>query len=108
MCTRVRPSIRDLAAAWKIATKGVHHIKPRPFEAGALEGIPRDAGGLAPASSPGMAAGREAILENVLASTGVPASEALDVQARHSGGFMTSKPCLKGAIGSAYSKTWKV
>jgi len=104
----VGPLDDALATAWKIASRGDHGVKPRPFEAGALKDMPRDVSGLAPASDPGAAAARKAIFENVLASTQVPVSEALDIQARLSGAFMTSKACLRGAIGTAYKKTWKV
>jgi hypothetical protein len=38
----------------------------------------------------------------------VPLAEALDIQARHSGDFMTTKACLGGVIGGMYKKTVKI
>ena len=51
---------------------------------------------------------RKAILDAVRAACGVPLSEALEVQARHSGEFMVSGECRAGVIGAACKKTMAV
>jgi enoyl-CoA hydratase/carnithine racemase len=97
-----------LAAAWKIVSGGDAGIPMRRLEEGALSDLPTDASGLAGPADAAAAAGREAIFNNIIASLKVPLSEALTVQARHSGEFMTTKPCLRGAIGSACKKVMTV
>jgi hypothetical protein len=53
-------------------------------------------------------AARKAILENVLSSCGSALSEAIDIQARHSAGFMSGKYCQKGRIGAEFTKTMTI
>jgi hypothetical protein len=55
-----------------------------------------------------MLAGRKAILENVRDSCGATLADALEIQARHSGGFMTSRECQHGVIGAMYKRTMEV
>ncbi len=56
-----------------------------------------------------MEAGREAILETQSAPRPrSPLGEALELQARHSGSFMTTAACRRGVIGAAYEKTMLV
>jgi hypothetical protein len=52
-----------------------------------------------------MEAGRKAILDTVRAATSSTLSEALEIQARHSGGFMTGDACRQGVIGTTWKKT---
>jgi enoyl-CoA hydratase/carnithine racemase/3-hydroxyacyl-CoA dehydrogenase len=92
-----------IAAAWKIAEGGDHGLKQRPLEQGALKGLPGDPG-VSPSGDPSMEAARKAIFDNVIQSCTATLADAVEVQARHSAGFMTSKPCRKGAIGSMASK----
>jgi hypothetical protein len=83
----------------KIASgEGAHGLKRREVVRSALKGVPSDIPGLRP--SPG----REAISKCVQASCGVSYDEALEVQARHSAEFMTSKGCNSGVVGQAYGK----
>ena len=65
-------------------------------------------GELAAASGPAMEAGRKAIIGTIEAATRAKLSEALEIQARHSGGFMTGEACRAGIIGSAWKKTMLV
>ena len=51
-----------------------------------------------------MEGARKAIMDCIQASCSVALSEALDVQAKHSGNFMTSKLCQRGAIGAEAKK----
>ena len=95
-----------LKTAWAIATHGDHGLTMRPVETGALTGVAD--GSMAEFAGSGNEAGVRAILENIRASCGTSLSEALDVQARHSAGFMSSGECRKGAIGATYARTMTV
>jgi len=96
------PLEEALAAAWQLASGG--GAERRRVVAEPLAGI---AEALPPAPATGEAAAdaaRHAIRETVIASSGVPLSEALDVQSRHSAAFMTSKACRGGVVGTAWAK----
>jgi enoyl-CoA hydratase/carnithine racemase len=92
----------------KLLTDGDHGLKMRPLETGALSGLPKDGAGFAAAEDAAAEAARGAILANVMDSCGKKLSDALEVQAKHSAGFMSSKWCQKGIIGATYAKTMKV
>jgi hypothetical protein len=47
-------------------------------------------------------------MDCVQASCGVPLAEALEIQAKHSAGFMVTKECRKGAIGASAKKVLEV
>jgi enoyl-CoA hydratase/carnithine racemase len=98
----------SIQTAWKIASGGDHGIKRRDFADGALVGVDKALPSLSAAGSPGMEAGRKAIVEAVRASCSATVGDALELQAGHSGRFMTSKSCLKGVVGSLYQKTVKI
>ncbi|MBU0520046.1 hypothetical protein KJ564_14050, partial [bacterium] len=89
-----------LQKVWAIASGGEHGIPLRRVEENPVS-IPTELAGFVDGVTPGA----KAIMDCVQASCGVSLSEALEVQARHSAGFMTSKACKKGAIGSAAKKT---
>jgi enoyl-CoA hydratase/carnithine racemase len=95
-----------LKTAWAIATHGDHGLTMRPVETGALTGVAD--GSMGEFAGSGNEAGVRAILENIRASCGATLAEALEVQARHSAGFMTSAACRKGAIGAASARTLTV
>ena len=88
-----------LQTAWKLATGGDHGLKMRPLNEGALKDVPGYAKA-ADSTDPAMEGARIAIMDCIQASCGAPLSEALGIQAKHSGNFMTSKLCRKGAIGT--------
>ncbi len=91
-------SVEDaLSTAWKIASGGDHGIALRKLEEGAFS-IPTEVAGI-PATD-----ASKAIMDCIQASCGVPLSQALEIQAKHSAGFMVSKLCNKGVIGSAAKK----
>jgi enoyl-CoA hydratase/carnithine racemase len=101
-------SLEDvLKVTWKIVTDGDHGLTMRKVEEGALKDVPKEISGLAPGDAATEAA-RKAILQNVLSSCGTTLSEALDIQAKHSAGFMSGAYCQKGSIGAEYTKTMKV
>ncbi|HEY7789278.1 MAG TPA: hypothetical protein VIC33_02080 [Vicinamibacterales bacterium] len=96
-----------LSTAWALAA-GTSNIKRRSFEEGALKGLPGTAPDLPAVEGPALDAARKAIVDSVHASCGAPLAEAIHVQARHSGAFMTSSACRKGRVGSEFAKTMVV
>ncbi len=94
-----------LQIAYTIASGGDHSLPMRGLEEGSLEGAAKAVPKLVTASGPGMEAGRMAILDTVRAATSATLAEALEIQARHSGGFMMSEACRRGIIGTAWQKT---
>jgi len=97
-----------LKIAYSIASDGDHGLAMRDLERGSLDGVVDAVGKLATASGPGMEAGRKAIVDTIRAATTANLGEALEIQAKHSGGFMMSKACHQGVIGSAWKKTMLV
>lgn len=96
-----------LQKVWMIVTGGDHGLRLRKVEEGALS-IPREVPGLTASDDPLIEAARKAIMDTIRASCEVPLSQALEVQAKHSAGFMVTKPCQKGVIGSSARKIMKV
>jgi len=94
-----------LQIAYTIASDGGHSLAMRGLEEGSLDGAAEPIPKLVTASGPGMEAGRKAILDTIRAATTCTLQEALDIQARHSGGFMISEACQQGVIGTAWKKT---
>jgi enoyl-CoA hydratase/carnithine racemase/3-hydroxyacyl-CoA dehydrogenase len=94
-----------LKVAYTVAAGLDHGLQRRGLEEGPLDGVTATVGEMAAASSPGMEAGRKAIVETIRAATGATLAEALEIQAKHSGGFMTSDACRRGIIGIAWKKT---
>jgi enoyl-CoA hydratase/carnithine racemase len=99
------PLADGLQVAWQIASGGEHGVArravvERPLDVSAVQ-VPY----LNESASP---EGRKAIIDTVRAACGAGLSDALEVQARHSGGFMTHDACRKGVIGTAHRKTMVV
>jgi enoyl-CoA hydratase/carnithine racemase len=94
--------------AWAVASGGDHGLVRRDLIEDPLDGVVEAVPGLPAASSPGMEAGRKAIVETIRAATSSRSSEALEIQAKHSGGFMTDDACRQGVIGTAWKKTVQV
>ena len=55
-----------------------------------------------------MEAARKAIVDTAREAGGAKLSDALVIQAKHSGAFMAGPACQKGMIGTAYKKTVKL
>jgi len=87
-----------LRAAMKIASGGDHGLKVRALEEKPLKDVPTEIPGLS------HNAAREAISKCVQAACSAPLGEALEIQARHSGDFMTSEHCRKGFVGQTYQR----
>jgi enoyl-CoA hydratase/carnithine racemase len=94
-----------LQIAYTVASDGKHGLTRRALEDGVFDGVVEAVPDLPPAASPEMEAGRKAILDTVSAATSATLGEALDIQAKHSGGFMTDDACKRGVIGTAWKKT---
>ncbi len=95
-----------LAKAWAIASGGDHGLRRRPVAEGALN-LPSDTG-VPDSGIPSMEIARKAILDCARAACSTTLAQALDVQAKHSAGFMLSKACQKGVVGTTAAKTLKV
>ena len=94
--------------AWAIASGADHGIAKRKVEAGTIADVSQAVPQLPKAGSPSVEAARKAILACAVASCGTTLAEALEVQARHSAGFMLTKECQRGVVGMDYMKTMKV
>ncbi len=70
--------------------------------------ISSDVAGLSTPEDPAVEVARKAIMDCVQASCSVPLSQALDIQAKHSAGFMTGSACKRGMIGSSWKKTMDI
>ncbi|MFH1529399.1 MAG: hypothetical protein ABIK09_01550 [Pseudomonadota bacterium] len=99
------PQDEALKTAWSLAT-GAAGIPKRPVVEEALTGLPTEVS--LPAGGPATEAARRAILGTIQGACGVPLSEALAVQARHSAEFMVTQACKKGVVGGEYNKTMRV
>jgi len=97
-----------LQIAYTIASGGDHSLAKRGLEEGSLDGVAEGVPKLTPASGPGMETGRKAILDTIRAATSATLAEALEIQAKHSGGFMIGEACRHGIIGTAWQKTMRV
>jgi enoyl-CoA hydratase len=91
-----------LRVAWKIATGGDHGLLARKLSADA---VPVEEPAQLPLAPDAAAdAARKAVLDCIRDSCRVPLSEALNVQAKHSGAFMSDKLCKAGMIGNDAAK----
>jgi enoyl-CoA hydratase/carnithine racemase len=94
-----------LEKAWQIASGGDHGLARRPLAEGALAKVTEVMPPLDDAGDPNVAEARKAIFDAVEAACGAPLAEALEIQAKRSGAFMSSMACRNGAIGTAFRKT---
>jgi enoyl-CoA hydratase/carnithine racemase len=94
--------------AWKIASGGDHGLKLRKVAEGNIKDVTKEMPKLEASDDPGMEEARKAIINSIQNSCNATLSEAISIQSKLSGNFMTTTLFKKGAIGSAYSKTWQV
>jgi enoyl-CoA hydratase/carnithine racemase len=94
-----------LKTVWSIAKGGDHGLARRKLEDGALSGMPTDISGLPPTDSPASESARTAIMKCIQDACGTALADAIDVQAKHSAGFMVTKACKEGQIGADFTKT---
>jgi enoyl-CoA hydratase/carnithine racemase len=96
-----------IGTAWDLASGPAGGVKRRVVEKGALSSVPRDVAGLPPVEGATVAA-REAIMLCIQKSCAAILTDALAVQAKISGDFMTSKECRAGRVGQEYARTMEV
>ncbi|MEE9443593.1 MAG: hypothetical protein V3V99_13090 [candidate division Zixibacteria bacterium] len=96
-----------IKTAWSIASGGDHGLPLRKAEEKPLSGIPNNIG-LTDSGNPATEAARKVIMDCIRNSCESPISEALEIQAKHSADFMSSKYCQKGMIGSEAVKVMSV
>ena len=101
------PMRDSLETVWSLASGKAAGLTMRRLDEGVLKGIPADIG-LSASGSPATEAARTAIMETIRRSCGVPLSEALDVQARHSAHFTVTSFCREGSIGAEHQRTMMV
>jgi len=99
------PLEESLKVVWDLATEGDSGVARRKVAAHALEGVPREVGGLPASGGPATEAARKAIMGSIQSSCSSTLAEALQVQTRHSAEFMTTSWCRKGRVGSEYART---
>lgn len=95
----------SLKTVWNIVTDGNHNLPLRKLDSNGLKGLPREISGLDQTGDPGTEAARKAIFKTIQDSCQASLADALDIQSRHSAEFMVSTFCMKGAVGTEYSKT---
>jgi enoyl-CoA hydratase/carnithine racemase/3-hydroxyacyl-CoA dehydrogenase len=96
-----------LAMVWRLASGEAAGLKRRKVDGGVLKDVPADVG-VSASDSPATEAARQAILASIRDSCGVPMSEALEVQAKHSGDFTATSFCRQGSIGTEHQRTMMV
>ncbi len=98
-------SLNDcLKKVWQIASQKDHSLPLRKLEKADFN-ISSEGLDLPQTGNKLIIAGRKAIFDCVKASCAADYNNSIDIQAKHSAGFMTSKDCKKGAIGKNYQKT---
>ncbi|RME86352.1 MAG: enoyl-CoA hydratase/isomerase family protein, partial [Planctomycetota bacterium] len=101
------PLNKILPLAWNLASGEEVSLKPRKLEESSLNGFPSSPPPLSKAGETREKA-REAIFQTIQKSCSLTLDEALEVQARMSGDFMSSSLCQKGVLGQNYSKTVQI
>jgi enoyl-CoA hydratase/carnithine racemase/3-hydroxyacyl-CoA dehydrogenase len=96
-----------LKKVWMVVTGGKHGIQERTLQVEAMK-VPSGVSGIPPSDNPMMEAARKSIMDCIQASCGVSISEALEIQAKHSAGFMLTRECRRGAIGASAKKVLNV
>ena len=101
------PMESSLAKVWQLASGQSPSLPLRKLNESPLKGWPSGMG-LPDSGNPTIEAARKAILQSILDSCGVPLSEALAIQARHSAEFFRTRACREGSLGAECLKTMSV
>ncbi len=101
------PMQDSLQTAWSLASGKAAGLTMRRLDEGTLKDIPADVG-VPVSGSPATEAARQAIMQSIRHSCGVPLSEALDLQARHYADFTVTSFCREGSIGAEHQRTMMV
>jgi len=98
-------SLNDcLRKTWQIASGKDHSLPLRKLEKSGFD-ISAEGLDIPESGNKLTVAGRKAIFDGAKAACAADYNQSIDIQARHSAGFMVSKNCKKGAIGKNYQKT---
>jgi len=97
-----------LKMAWNIAKSGENIMTKRQINIDTIDNLPADVGGLPDTENQVTVAARKAIMDSIKSSCNATLSEAIDVQAKHSANFMTTKYCNNGFVGNDYKKTMEI
>ncbi len=107
LCDYTGTEEEALEMAWKLANEEDHSLTLRKVVENAVTGIPSDIQLPAPDNA-GMEAARKAIMETIVDACNASLSDALSIQSKHSGNFMTSNYCKRGMVGSAFNQVMNV
>jgi enoyl-CoA hydratase/carnithine racemase len=97
-----------LPLAWSLAGGEDVDVDRRPLALGPLAAIADEVAAPEETGDAAVDSARRVIYETVLASTGVPLADALEVQSKHSAAFFSHEACRRGVVGTAWAKTTKV
>ncbi|UCE05240.1 MAG: enoyl-CoA hydratase/isomerase family protein [bacterium] len=97
-----------LKMAWKIAVSKDVVLPRRKLIEDKLKNIPAEVSELSESDNPATEAAREAVFKCIRNCCDATLSEALTLQAKHSGDFMTTPHCQNGSIGMEFKKTMVV
>ena len=92
-----------LKKVWQIVNNKDHGLPLRKVNTAVIP-VSMEGLNLPVSDNPLIIAGRKAIFDCIKASCGADYKHAIEIQAKHSAGFMTAKDCMKGVIGRNYSK----
>jgi enoyl-CoA hydratase/carnithine racemase len=93
-----------LLKAWEIANKGAKAQAPRPFVETGFAMNSLEWAALEPTTDPALQGAREAIAACIDGACAVGLEQALPLQAKYSGEFMTTQLCRRGRVGSERDK----
>jgi len=96
-----------LEKAWLIATGKAHGLSLRKINEKSFK-IPSTAVKVTPSDNQKVELARKAIYDCIMASCNASLADSLEIQAKHSAGFMVTPLCNKGVIGSNCKKTMNV
>lgn len=97
-----------LRTAWTLASGEGTDVARRPMNQGPLSTLHDAIAAPEPVGDRTADAARKAIYDTIVAATGVPLADALEVQSQHSAEFFATEACRGGVVGTAWAKTTKV
>jgi enoyl-CoA hydratase/carnithine racemase len=107
LCDYTGTEEQALAMTWKLANGEANSLSLRKVAENAVTGIPTDLQLTAPDNA-GMEAARKAIMATIVDACNASLSDALSIQSRHSGNFMTTNYCKRGMVGTAFNQVMNV
>ncbi len=98
----------SIKKAWELACGNNHGLKKREVNENKLGDITGKVPQLDNFGDATIIEARKAIIDCIKDSCNASLSDALTIQSKYAGNFMSTKLFRKGAIGSTYTKTWLV